>query len=385
MNLRGKGFYLWNIPNCEKGNVQAIAEEAQKAGLTHVLIKIADRFYPHNVSKDGKEDYVPPLVEALHARGIQAWGWQYIYGFEPIPEAQIASRRLSQLHLDGFVIDAEEQYKLPGRKIAAQKYLGELRSRFPDLPLGFSSYRFPKLHASLPWEVFLSQVQVIMPQVYWEQAHNPAAQLRRCLMEYRNLQPAAPIIPTGAAYKWGGWRPTPQDIQEFLQAVEENELPGCNFWGWEFCRRDLPELWEVIAHHHRAPAPQPEPPSKDIIEALFEALNQQDIHRLLLLYHPAAVHVKALRTDQGHPAIERWYKYFLNDLLPQARYTLTSLHSQGNLRFFKWKASSPRGEVQEGTDTVHLFNDRILYHASNFQITRPTVSVAAEAQALHPS
>uniref|UniRef100_UPI002ACDFD49 hypothetical protein n=1 Tax=Anaerolinea sp. TaxID=1872519 RepID=UPI002ACDFD49 len=62
-----------------------------------------------------------------------------------------------------------------------------------------------------------------------------------------------------------------------------------------------------------------------------------------------------------------------------------SLHSQGNLRFFKWKASSPRGEVQEGTDTVHLFNDRILYHASNFQITHPTVSVAVEAQALHPS
>ncbi len=379
MNLHGKGFYLWNIPNCEKGNVQAIADEAQKAGLTHVLIKIADRFYAHNVSKDGKVDYVPPLVEALHERGIQAWGWQYVYGFEPIPEAQIAIRRLSQLHLDGFVIDAEEQYKLPGRKLAAQKYLGELRNRFPDLPLGFSSYRFPKLHASLPWEVFLPQVQVIMPQVYWEQAHNPAAQLRRCLMEYRSLQPSTPIIPTGAAYKWGGWRPTPQDILEFLQAVDANELRGCNFWGWEFCRRDLPELWETIAQYKRTPTPQPDPQPQDIIQSLFDALNQRDLNRVIQLYHPAAVHVKALRTDQGHPAIQRWYRHLLENLLPEAQFTLISQHPQGNQRYFKWKAVSPHGMVQEGNDTVHFLNDRILYHASQFQITRSAVSAAVEA------
>ena len=34
--LQGNGFYLWNIRNCEKGDVQQIASVAKSGGLTHV-------------------------------------------------------------------------------------------------------------------------------------------------------------------------------------------------------------------------------------------------------------------------------------------------------------------------------------------------------------
>jgi len=42
MSLVGKGFYIWKISRCEGGDVQAIATVAAQAGLTHILVKIAD-------------------------------------------------------------------------------------------------------------------------------------------------------------------------------------------------------------------------------------------------------------------------------------------------------------------------------------------------------
>jgi hypothetical protein len=42
LTLQGKGFYLWQIIRTEAGNVNAIANVAAQAGLTHVLVKIAD-------------------------------------------------------------------------------------------------------------------------------------------------------------------------------------------------------------------------------------------------------------------------------------------------------------------------------------------------------
>src|SRR3970282_643832 len=98
--LQGKGMYLWRIHRAEGGDPNAIADAAQKAGLTHVLIKVAAgaRTYNTYKVKDGREmynyqsgeDHVPALVAALRAKGIQPWGWQYIYGEYPVREGLLA-------------------------------------------------------------------------------------------------------------------------------------------------------------------------------------------------------------------------------------------------------------------------------------------------------
>lgn len=371
--LQGKGFYLWNIPNCEKGDVKQIASLARQAGLTHLLIKVADRYYPHNVSSDGSIDFVPPLADALREAGIQVWGWQYVYGFEPGPEARMANQRIEQLHLDGFVIDAEEQYKLPGREQAARRYLGDLRSRFPDLPLGLSSYRFPTLHPQLPWKAFLEHVDFNMPQVYWEKAHNPADQLARTLREFRNIGPLRPVFPTGAAYKGGGWRPTPADTREFLKAVDGAGLKGCNFWGWEFCRRDLPELWDVIAGHGQPePAPPPAPaPDVDIAQAYMEALNSHQVEQVLAFYNPVALHIQEGKIIQGAPALREWFARLFTEILPDARFIPQGYSGANQNRHINWKAVTRRGVVKDGTDTLGLFAGKILYQITSFHVTRP--------------
>ena len=369
--LQGNGFYLWNIRNCEKGDVKQIASAAKSAGLTHLLIKVSDRFYPHNTTPDGKTDFVPPLAEALREHGIQVWGWQYVYGYEPVPEARMAIQRIQKLDLDGFVIDAEKEYKLPGRDQAAKRYLGELRSRFPDLPIALSSFRFPTLHPQIPWKIFLEHVNINMPQVYWEKAHNPAAQLARTLREFRNIAPQRPIFPTGAAYKGGGWRPTPEDTLEFLKAVKDNGLSGCNFWGWEFCRRDLPEVWKVISAAGGADAEQLPSPPKDIAEAYLDALNSHNPDKVIALYHPQAVHVTSLRITQGTPALKNWLSVFFKDMLPDARFIPAGFNGTERNRHINWKAVSRKGTVNDGNDTLGLVDGKIIYHFSSYSIMNP--------------
>lgn len=368
MGLQGKGFWIWNIRNCEKGDPDAIAALAQKAGLSHVVIKVADRFYPDNVT-DSNIDLVPPLAGALRSRGIQVWGWQYVYGYEPGPEARIAVQRIKDLHLDGYAIDAEGEYKLPGRDQAALRYVNDLRAGCPNTPLAICSYRFPTLHPQLPWKIFLDHVDYNMPQVYWEKAHNPADQLARCIREFRNLSPFRPILPVGPTYKGGGWRPTEEDIKEFIKACQSAGLPAYGFFSWDECRRDLPGYFELIGGITASAPPPPAP--KEITQQLVDALNSHDPAKTAALYQPQAVHILALRTLQGGQAIQSWYSTFFQQVLPNAVFTLTSTTGSGVLRHFTWKAVSPQGRVDNGSDTLGIVNDKILYHYSAYNVIKP--------------
>ncbi len=153
MTLKGKGFFIWKILSCEHGDPEAIATLAHKAQFTHILIKIADTVYPYNIV--GGVDLVPPLVQALRAKDIETWGWHYVTGDNPIGEADKAIERVRGLALDGYVIDAEKEYKEPGKAGAAKRFMMRLRAALPTVPISLWSYRFPSYHPLLPWREFL--------------------------------------------------------------------------------------------------------------------------------------------------------------------------------------------------------------------------------------
>ncbi len=364
MALTGKGFFIWKIPSCEGGNPEAIAQTAHLAGLSHVLIKIADGAWPMNIDRTNNLDLVPPVAEALRKRGIQVWGWHYVYGNDPTAEANIAIRRIEQLDLDGYVIDAEVEYKQPGKDRAAQRFIARLREGLPSLPMALSSYRFPSYHPQLPWRAFLEGVDYNMPQVYWEKAHNPEAQLRRCLREMQGLTPFRPVIPTGPAYKSGGWAPTTQDVLEFLNTAKSFSLSAANFFSWDDCRRRLPELWEVIGRYSWVSQPQP----PDIVQRYLQALNSRDPNQVVLLYHPDAVHITPARVIQGSQAIRAWYQTLFTQLLPGAVFTLSSISQSGNTRNITWTAQAPNHVVKNGSDTLGIMDGRIAYHYTNFTV-----------------
>jgi hypothetical protein len=259
MNFKGKGMFTWILNRCEGGDIGQIIKKAQEAQITFLMPKIADGPYEYEANRP----YLKNLVEMAHAAGIKIIAWQYVYGQNPIAEAERAIIELKKYPYDGFVINAETQYK--NRPSQAKTYCQALRSAFPEMFMALSSYRYPSYHANFPFNEFLEYVDANMPQVYWEKADGTAVgQLQRCLAEFADedfIQ--RPIMPTGAAYTNDGWVAKAADIKAFIEAVIAKGLSACSFWEWHYPRERFPELWEPIAETRFPGAEEPEPIEPD--------------------------------------------------------------------------------------------------------------------------
>ena len=370
MTLKGKGFFIWKIKNCEGGNANKIALEAKAAGLSHVLIKIANGIYSYNYDWNRKIDLILPVAQALRSMGIQVWGWHYVYGDNPVSEARIATKRVQELGLDGYVLNAESQYKQSGKKTAAKQFMRELRGGLGNsVPIALSSYRYPSLHP-IPWNEFLGKCDYNMPQVYWIHSHNSGAQLAQSLREFDSpkLKYHPPIIPTGAAFREHGWEATSHESVEFLETARALNLSAANFWAWYSCREVLTpklESWNAIANYNWESGSTPQ----DITAKYIDALNAHDVDKVVSLYSDRAVHVTAAGTTFGKAAIRNWYNTFFNQMLPNAVFALTGFSGAGSSRHFTWTAQSAQHKVTNGNDTFGLSDDKITYHYSSFNVS----------------
>lgn len=366
MSILGKGYYIWQLPRCESGNPAAIAQRALDSGLSHVLVKIADGAgWDYNVDGTTKVDMVPPVVQALHDRGIEAWGWHYVRGDQPDAEAQEGVKRINETGVDGYVIDAEGEYHDLAKTWAAKRFMQDIRAAFPKLPVALSTYRYPKTHPLLPYGAFLEGCDYAMPQVYFEMAHNPVDQLKRCVDQYAGLTPARPVIPTAPTYARGDWRPTPTDIQNFIQAAKDMGLKGMNAWSWDIAgKAAFSDLWGAVAGFDWPT----KPPVADMPERLIGRLNEGDVGLVAGLYTDNAAHVTGEETIVGKAAIQAWYSDLLKNRLPKAKFQFTGKSGQGRTRHYTWTAMSSAGSVVDGNDTLNVLDGRIMYHYSYFHI-----------------
>lgn len=362
---KGKGYFIWRISACEEGESDIIASLAKQANFSHVLVKIADGNYSYNIDTDTGTDLVPPLASALRNNGIQVWGWHYLYGEDPIGEANKAIQRIEKIQPECYIIDVEGEFKEPGKDQAAEKFMTRLRSVFPDLPVALCSYRYPSYHPQVPWKVFLEKCDYNMPQVYWELAHNPEEQLARSINEFKNITPYRPIMPVGAAYKRGDWSPTIDDVEKFMVTAQNLHLNSASFWEWSHSRKHLPDVWDAISDF---PWSTPSDPV-EITHEYISALNDHDLDHIVSLYTANAVHVNAARTIQGQGAIRTWYKNLIEQLLVNPAFVHVGYSGSGNSRNFTWTATSDSGMVNNGNDTLGLSNGKIAYHYTRFSVT----------------
>ena len=373
MALEGKGMMIWNIRNCEGGNAEQIAVVAKAAGLSNVLIKVADAANKHNVDRNTNVDLVPPVVAALKAAGIEVWGWHYVYGYNPIDEGKMAVNRITELGLSGYIIDAETEYKLPGREDNAKAFMNIVRPGL-SVPIALCSYRFPSYHPQLPWKAFLEKCDIIMPQVYWEKADNPGPQLQRSMREFNALLPR-PIIPTGPIYKSGDWTATPAELSTFMDTARQLGCKSANFFAWDYGRTILASLWDSVSMYAwtgkstsdtTLTAADPK-----IVSDLYKALNSHDAAQVVALYNSDGTHVSQNETAQGQDNLNAWYTKFLNDVLPEATFTLIGSTVNDQTIQTTWQAVSSKGTIKMGADTLGIINDKITYHYSFYFITPP--------------
>ena len=405
MALTGKGFFIWRVANCEGGNPEAIAAKAVAAGLSHVLLKIADTRYPFGFDKQNR-DLVRPVVVALHNRGVQAWGWHYVKGDDPTGEAKVAVERSRALNLDGYVIDAEGEYKTAGKAAAARAYMTDLRAGLPNMLIALSSYRYPSYHRELPWAAFLEKCDLNMPQVYWEQAHKPDRQLEPSAREFANMSLVGyqrPVVPTGATYGAGGWVATAEDQAVFYMKARELGMLAANSYSWDWATSaGNQHLWNAVARFDwqadarpiaqplpvpqpqpvaqpvapiiqpqpvAQPAPQPAPQPalpRGVLQQWLAAANSANLDALVALYQANAGHVSAKRMIFGAPAIRQWYQQLLGDLLAGGRFTVVDARGKDNSWAFEWRWEKSGSAVQSGKDTLGLRDGRIQYHYTNF-------------------
>ncbi len=364
--IEGKGFFTWKIPNCERGDANQIASQARSAGLTHLVLKVADGMVIYNGNWGDPKDYTTPVVTALRQNGIKVWGWHYLYGDNPTAEANIAIKRIRQYNLDGYVLDVEREYKESGKKAAAKRFMNIIRSACPDLPIALSSYRYPSLHPQVPWKEFLEKCNICMPQVYWMKAHNPGQQLARSVREFEAKKPSLPVIPTGAAFREHGWQPTEAEVLEFFKKAKELNLQGVNFWEWSDARSgNVPGVWELIKKYSWSERDAP----KDICVSLIDAMNERNIDKIVSLYVLPAIHMTRIRSTQGLDNLRAWYGQLFNEILPNSKFTLGSFSGQGGSRHFTWTATSTKGFVRDGNDTLGINLEKISYHYSFFTVT----------------
>lgn len=364
--LEGKGFFTWKIPNCERGDPSAIATRANEAGLTHLILKVADGTMIYNGNWGDPKDYTTPVVMALREHGIKVWGWHYLYGDNPTSEANVAITRIRQYDLDGYVLDVEKEYKDSGKKVAAKRFMNIVRNALPNLTIALSTYRYPSLHPQIPWKEFMEKCDLSMPQVYWLKAHNPGDQLARSVNEFGVKNPPLPIVPTGAAFREFGWQPTDTEVLEFFKKAKELNLSGVNFWEWSDARSGkLPGIWEMIQKYNWSERDAP----KDICVSLVDAMNEHDIEKIVGFYALPAIHITSIQSSQGLDNLRSWYTRMFNDLLPNSKFTLGSYRGKGSSRHFTWTATSSKGNVRNGNDTLGISHEKINYHYSFFNIT----------------
>lgn len=368
MTLTGKGMMIWRIPNCENGNASNIAKVAASAGLSHVLIKIANDTRPYNLDADGK-DLVAPVVDALRAKGMQVWGWHYVYGYDPLGEARIAIAQTKRFTLDGYVIDAEIEYKEAGREAVARTFMSALRRGLPSTPIALSSFRWPTYHRAFPFAAFLEKCDYNMPQVYWMQQHDAAYDLKRSVTEFKAITPYRPIIPTGPAFGQSGWAPTASEVKTFMSTAKSLGLKAVNFYSWDYSRLKLISVWNEIAKFNWPPEETPEPAPFDPVTEIFDALNTRQFDRLTEIYTRNAVLVTPKQTIQGRDNIRAFFEQVIATELKDGDFRVVTKRGRDNTIHFKWTCDSATGNVATGKDTLGIKNNKIIYHYCFYTIS----------------
>jgi hypothetical protein len=220
--FEGQGMWIWYMSQSSGGSIASITAQAHAAGVHTVFVK----------SSDGSSNYwsqfSTQLVQELHANGLKACAWQYVYGTNPRGEAALGAEAVAN-GADCLVIDAEAEYE--GHYAAAQTYLKELRAKIgASYPLGLASFPYVSYHPTFPYSVFLGAegAQYNAPQMYWK-AIGASVDTVYANTYIANRLYGRPIFPLGQTY--GGV--SSSELLRFREEAVDYGATGISFWDWQ--------------------------------------------------------------------------------------------------------------------------------------------------------
>lgn len=221
----------WQLDKAGRGDPNAIAAQAARAGVELVVVKAAG-------GTQAWPQFSPYLVSALHQRGLKVCGYQYVFGAQPAREARVGAR-IAATGADCLMIDAETEYE--GRYAQAQTYVRELRKRIgPDYPVGLTTFPYVHYHPSFPYSVFLGPgaAQFNVPQMYWHSIGTSVDVAYATTYRYNGLY-GRPIYPLGQV----ALQPPPAQVRRFRRLALAYGAGGVSWWSWQHA---LARDWRAV-------------------------------------------------------------------------------------------------------------------------------------------
>jgi peptidoglycan hydrolase-like protein with peptidoglycan-binding domain len=233
----GRGMWIWELDSSSQGNLTALVATARQFGVKTLLIKSGD-------GSTAWPQFNSTLVADLHANGIRACAWQYVYGTHPIFEAEVGAAAV-QAGADCLLIDAESEYQ--GRYVQAQEYVKKLRQLIgQSFPVALAGFPYVDYHPSFPYSVFLGPngAQFNVPQMYWADIGTGVDEVYSHTYSL-NVVYGRPIEPLGEV----AGNPPPRQVVRFRQLSRVYGASGVSWWDWqEASVRDWKALGRPISN-----------------------------------------------------------------------------------------------------------------------------------------
>ena len=230
--LSTRGMWIWYVSQSSGGSLSSIISTAQRYGISTLMIKAGD-------GTGAWSQFSPGLVSTLHANGLHACAWQYVYGNHPIFEAEVGAAAVRN-GADCLLIDAEAEYE--GKYVQAQEYVKKLRELIgTGYPVGLAGFPYVDYHPAFPYSVFLGPggAQNNTPQMYWADIGVSVDTVYSHTYNY-NTPYRRPIEPLGEVSA----NPPPGQIVRFRQLSRAYGAPGLSWWDWQEANS---RSWRAVA------------------------------------------------------------------------------------------------------------------------------------------
>ncbi len=216
-----RGIWIWYISASNGGNLASIVRTARAHGIGTVFIKSGD-------GTGTWSQFNSQLVSRLHASGLHACAWQYVYGNHPVGEAGVGAAAV-RAGADCLAIDAESEYE--GKYVQAQQYVSALRGLIgARFPVGLAGFPYVDYHPAFPYSVLLGPggAQYNAPQMYWAAIGTTVDTVYAHTYAYNALYGRS-IYPLGQV----SGDPPPGQIVRFRQVSRIYGAGGVSWWDWQ--------------------------------------------------------------------------------------------------------------------------------------------------------
>lgn len=228
----GLWVWVWNWPNCDGGDYDAVAARLRACNANGVIVKASD-----GASWFNQHVPVSTIITELRKRGVRVATWSYHYGMNAVGEAQRVIETLAAAP-DFHVFDVEAEVEgLANPAAYATTLLSTINAmNRNNVPLCYAPLPAIRYHLKLPYRQFTDDKCAMLPQLYWTGLNWTVQQTTTVFygdaLQYALVGEGLPTV--YPVYEDStGFAPTAADVDAFATSIMQHGATGASVWSYE--------------------------------------------------------------------------------------------------------------------------------------------------------